>query len=74
MPGTGGLRKLRFADPRRRKGTRGGLRIVYHWWSTGRQFWLFALFDKDEAVDLNAEQRKLLRSRIKAELDARRPR
>lgn len=30
MPGTGGFRKLRWADPRRGKGRRGGLRIIYY--------------------------------------------
>jgi len=29
MPGTGGLRKMRWADRRRGKGRRGGLRIIY---------------------------------------------
>ena len=31
--GTGGLRKLRQADPRRGKGKRGGLRVIYYWCS-----------------------------------------
>jgi hypothetical protein len=31
MPGTGGFRKLRWTDPRRRKGKRGGLRIIYYY-------------------------------------------
>jgi hypothetical protein len=35
IPGTGGLRKLRFADIRRDKGKRGGLRVIYYWWYTG---------------------------------------
>jgi len=30
MPDTGGLRKLRFADARRGKGKRGGLRVIYY--------------------------------------------
>ncbi len=30
MPGTGGFRKLRWADARRGKGRRGGLRIIYY--------------------------------------------
>ena len=30
MPGTGGFRKLRWADVRRGKGRRGGLRIIYY--------------------------------------------
>ena len=40
IPGSGGLRKMRFADPRRGKGKRGGLRIIYFWWARGSQFWL----------------------------------
>ncbi len=54
IQGTGGLRKLRFADRRRGKGKRGGLRIVYYWWSAGMQFWLFTMYDKDEMSDLTA--------------------
>ena len=30
MPGTGGFRKLRWADARRGKGRRGGLRVIYY--------------------------------------------
>jgi hypothetical protein len=30
MPDSGGLRKLRFADVRRGKGKRGGLRVIYY--------------------------------------------
>ncbi len=48
IEGPGGLRKLRFADARRGKGKRGGLRVIYYWWSAGVQFWLYALYDKDE--------------------------
>ena len=29
IPGAGGLRKVRWSDPRRGKGKRGGLRIIY---------------------------------------------
>ena len=74
MPDTGGLRKLRFADARRGKGKRGGLRVIYYWWDAGFQFWLFTLFDKDEMVDLTPQQRKALKGMIKAELEARRNR
>jgi hypothetical protein len=68
---TGGLRKVRFADGRRGKGKRGGLRVIYFWWAPGRQFWLFTLFGKDEVSDLTAEQRKVVREVLKAELKAR---
>ena len=69
---TGGLRKARFADRRRGKGKRGGLRVIYYWWSVGMQFWLYTLYDKDEMEDLTAEQCKRLREMLKAELGSRR--
>jgi hypothetical protein len=50
IPGTGGLRKLRFADERRGKGKRGGLRVIYYWWHTGSQM-----------SDLTASERKRLK-------------
>ena len=66
-----GLRKLRYADSRRGKGKRGGLRVIYYWWN-GSQFWLFTLYGKDEMVDLNAGEKKVLKGMLKAELEARR--
>jgi len=72
IPGTGGLRKLRFADERRGKGKRGGLRVIYYWWNAGLQVWLFTIFDKDEMSDLTKAQRETLKQMIKAELEARR--
>jgi hypothetical protein len=72
IQGTGGLRKLRFRDPRRGKGKRGGLRVIYYWWQDGMQYWLFTLYDKDEMSDLTSFQRDKLRTMIKVELEARR--
>ena len=74
IPGTGGLRKVRFADERRGKGKRGGLRVIYYWWDSGSQFWLFTVFDKNEISDLNANERNALKVMIKHELEARRRR
>jgi len=68
---SGGLRKLRFADSRRGKGKRGGLRVIYYWWTAGSQFWLFTTYDKDQADDLTVEQRRTLKTMIKVELQAR---
>ena len=51
------MRKLRFVDERRGKGTRGGLRVVYYWWPTGGQFWLFTLYGKDEADEIGIRKR-----------------
>jgi hypothetical protein len=72
MAGTGGLRKLRFADERRGKGKRGGLRVIYYWWDADLQFWLFTIYDKDERPDLTKAQRDALRQMIKNELKVRR--
>ena len=68
MSGTGGFRKLRWSDGRRGKGKRGGLRVIYYWLLSNSQFWMFAIYDKDEANDLNPEQKKALKRAIEAEL------
>lgn len=62
IAGTGGLRKVRFADPRRRKGKRGGLRTIYYWQLDEAVFWLFTIYDKDEMDDLTSEQKKALKN------------
>ena len=72
IEGTGGLRKIRQPDPRRGKGKRGGLRVIYYWWDGKRQFWLFTLYDKDEMDDLSAKEKKALKDMLKRELEARR--
>ncbi len=72
IAGTGGLRKLRFGDRTRGKGKRGGLRVIYYWWVAADQFWLFTLYDKDEAADLKASERKALGAMLNRELEARR--
>ena len=71
IEGTGGLRKLRQADPKRGKGKRGGLRVIYFWWESGRQFWLFTLYDKDEMTDLGTKEKSVLRALLKHELENR---
>ena len=37
MPGTGGFRKVRWKDPKRGKGKRGGLRVIYYHLTTDHQ-------------------------------------
>jgi mRNA-degrading endonuclease RelE of RelBE toxin-antitoxin system len=71
MPGTGGFRKLRWADVRRGKGRRGGLRVIYYWFDGRNQIWLMTIYDKNEASDLTPEQKKLLRAAIGAEKQSR---
>lgn len=72
IKGTGGLRKVRYADERRGKGKRGGLRVIYYWKGAGDQIWLFTVYDKDEADDLTADQCRVLKQRLDLEIKARR--
>lgn len=71
MPGTGGFRKLRWADVRRRKGRRGGLRLIYYHFASDQQIWLMTLYDKSEAADLTKAEKKVLQNAIAAEVRAR---
>ena len=72
MPGTGGFRKLRWQDPRRGKGKRGGLRVIYYYLTTDHHIWFFTLYAKDEATDLTPDEKKKLKQAIQKELAARR--
>src|ERR1017187_8566537 len=74
MPGTGGFRKVRWADPRRGKGRRGGLRVIYYHFASGQQIWLMTLYGKGEAADLTPREKKTLKAAIEAELRARQSR
>ena len=65
MPGTGGFRKVRWEDARRGKGKRGGLRTIYYYLTADHQIWFFTLYDKDEAADLAAEEKKVLKQKRK---------
>jgi hypothetical protein len=71
IPGTGGVRKLRWHDPRRRKGKRGGLRVIYYYLGEDAQVWFLTLYDKNEAADLSPRERRLLRAAIEQEVRER---
>jgi hypothetical protein len=71
MPRTGGCRKLRWADRRRGKGKRGGLRVIYFYLVRDRQIWLLTLYDKDEVIDLSAREKRLLKVMIEEEMQQR---
>jgi hypothetical protein len=74
MPQTGGFRKMRWPDPRRGKGARGGLRVIYYHFIDDAQIWLMTLYGKDELEDLTAVQKRTPRAAIDAERQARRGR
>jgi len=65
MPGSGGLRKLRWAGSGR--GKRGGVRVIYYWVTTQERLLMLYIYPKNEQDDLTAEQLKALRSIVERE-------
>jgi hypothetical protein len=61
MPGCGGLRKLRIADPKRGKGKRGGARLIYLHIPLIEHFLLIDIYGKDEQEDLSVGEKKILK-------------
>jgi hypothetical protein len=64
IQGTGGLRKLRIADPGRGKGKRGGYRVIYLDLAGIERTYLLALYDKSERDDISTEEKKILKSTV----------
>jgi len=60
-PGTGGLRKIRIADPSRGKGKRGGARVHYLWLQHKGRIYLVFVYAKNEETTLTATQKWQLR-------------
>ena len=56
IPGCGLLRKERMADPVRRRGARGGLRVIFSAFSDIAVVWLITVYGKDEQEDLPKEE------------------
>jgi hypothetical protein len=61
MPGCGGLRKLRIAHPNRRKGKRGGARVIYLHVPEANIIFMLDIYGKDEQDDLDTTQKKNLK-------------
>lgn len=59
-PGTGGLRKVRLADPAHGRGKRGSARVHYLWIPARRLVYLLFLYAKAEAQTLTPAQKKAL--------------
>lgn len=63
VPGSGGVRKLRWAQPGR--GKRGGIRVIYYARTREGVIWMLTLYAKNEEESIPAH---VLR-RIKEEID-----
>ena len=63
VPGSGGVRKLRWAQPGR--GKRGGIRVIYYAKTSEGVIWMLTIYAKNEEGNIPAH---VLR-KIKEELD-----
>jgi mRNA-degrading endonuclease RelE of RelBE toxin-antitoxin system len=58
IPGTGGLRKIRWAG--KGHGKRGGYRLIYYWEKGSESFYMLYIYPKNEQEDLTPKQARLL--------------
>ena len=66
IPGSGGLRKLRWGL--HGKGKRGGLRVIYYWDPEEDVIYLLFFYPKNQQEDLTPDQLKRLRRIVEEEL------
>jgi mRNA-degrading endonuclease RelE of RelBE toxin-antitoxin system len=67
IPGSGGLRKLRWPGPGR--GKRGGLRIIYYYVTAEGEILLLHVYAKNEREDLNPQAIKQLKQLVTDHLE-----
>ena len=65
IPGTGGLRKIRWQGSGR--GKRGGVRVIYYWAVRDEVVLMLLMYPKSEKDDLTADQKKLLAALVREE-------
>lgn len=63
IPGTGGLRKLRWGS--KNKGKRGGLRVIYYFYNEIAPVFLLTVYGKNVQEDLTQEQKIKLIALVK---------
>jgi hypothetical protein len=65
VPGSGGVRKLRWATTGR--GKRGGLRVIYFWKRQADEIWMLTLYAKNEASTIPSHILKRIAEEIRDE-------
>ncbi len=64
VPGTGGLRKLRFSPPEWRQGKRGALRVCYVYFEEHAIVLLVIVYTKREKDTLSAQEKRTIKQMI----------
>ena len=64
IPGSGGVRKLRFAAQDR--GKSGGIRVIYYFFDEGMPLYALLAYGKGEQVNLSPEQKRQVAALAKA--------
>ena len=65
IPGSGGLRKLRWGVGSR--GKRGGLRVIYYWVAEEEIFYMLFVYPKNAQEDLTPTQLRVLSRLVREE-------
>jgi len=62
IPGTGGVRKIRWRL--KGKGKRGGARVIYYFRDLNMPLYMLALYAKNEKLDIDAATRREMRNLV----------
>ncbi len=65
IPGSGELRKVRWKLPG--KGKRGGVRVIYYWYSPAVQIYMLLAYGKSDQENVTPQQLKVLKTLIERE-------
>ncbi len=65
IPGSGGLRKLRWSL--KSKGKRGGLRVIYYWHKESDAIYMLLVYPKNRQENLTQEQLRILSRLVREE-------
>lgn len=63
IPGTGGIRKIRWAKPG--SGKRGGIRVIYYFYDKNGILFMLTTYAKNDKVDLSSKEKKEYQNLVK---------
>lgn len=67
IPGTGGVRKLRWTQRGRGQRKRGGVRVIYYWHVGGTLIYLLLIYSKGRQDNLSEVEKRLVKKLVQEE-------